>query len=73
MTSLPKNIVKCSVCGRYYGYAWEAERPGARRAALLTGWLQVGGLWYCYTTPGCQVPVIRALNEDSSGRQAPEI
>ena len=59
MTKLPANIVKCSACGRYYGYAWEAERPGARRAAILTGWLQVAGHWYCCTRPSCypQPPV----------------
>lgn len=68
MTSLPKNIVKCSTCGRYYGYAWEAERPGARLAALLTGWQQVAGHWYCWTTESCRVAGIDALNGDSEDK-----
>lgn len=56
MTSLMKPPVKCEVCGRYYGYAWESERPGAARAALLTGWEQVGRLWYCHTFNQCRPP-----------------
>ena len=65
MTALNPNIVKCSTCGRYYGYAWEAERPGARMAALLTGWQQVNGLWYCWTTPECRTAGLDAVNVDS--------
>jgi hypothetical protein len=49
--------VQCSVCGRSYGYPWEANRPGTARAAFLTGWMLEEGLWYCTTYSECRPPV----------------
>jgi hypothetical protein len=73
MRPIPPNIVKCSVCSRYYGYAWEAERPGARWAALQTGWQQVHGRWYCYETLGCWQAALDSLNDHSADAGTPEI